>query len=96
MNAQTKLSNAFAIRSFLSLVGGVVLFQVGKAMGGSSSHTLNWYFIVSCAIYALVPLAMLRAIALSAHFPRRSYAMILNVAALLAILLGLAFALRLL
>lgn len=96
MSAQTRLNNAFAIRSFLTLVGGVVLLQVGQAMGHSPSHTLNWYFIASCVIYALMPITLLRSILRAPHFPRRSYAMALCVAALLALALGLAFAIRLL
>jgi|GEM_PF-1962483 len=96
MNSQTKLNNSFAIRSFLSLVGGVVITQVGSGMGRGSSSAVNWYFMALCSIYGIVPLAMLRAIWRSPAFSRRLYALVLNVAALVAILLGVAFSLRLL
>lgn len=65
-------------------------------MGQGPSPTLNWYFIASCVIYALVPIALLRAILRRPYFPRRPYAVTLSVAALLAVSLGLAFGLRLL
>ncbi|OAX63528.1 hypothetical protein A6R71_14550 [Xanthomonas translucens pv. arrhenatheri] len=99
MTTQTKLKNALAIRAFLSLVGGVILCQVGKSLGEAenSSHTFNWYFIASCVIYALVPIGILRTIQRSQYFfSKWSYPVTLSVATLLALGLGLAFSFGLL
>ncbi|MCE4354949.1 hypothetical protein [Xanthomonas hortorum] len=93
MSIQTRTNNAFAIRSFLSLVGGVVLFQAGNALGKGSSYQINWYFIALCAVYALVPIAILRAIQRRPSFSRRLYSIILSVLALLAVVGGIAFSL---
>ncbi|MBB4758007.1 hypothetical protein XarjCFBP7653_19320 [Xanthomonas arboricola] len=93
MSIQTRINNAFAIRSFLALVGGVVLFQVGNALGKGSSYQINGYFIGLCAVYALVPIAILRAIRRRPNFSRRLYSIILSVLALLAVVGGIAFSL---
>ncbi|WP_115046154.1 hypothetical protein [Xanthomonas arboricola] len=93
MSIQTRTTNAFAIRSFLSLVGGVVLFQVGNTLGKGSSYQINWYFIALCAVYALIPIAILRAIWRRPNFSRRLYSIILGVLALLAVVGGIAFSL---
>ncbi|CAD1786099.1 hypothetical protein XSP_000149 [Xanthomonas euroxanthea] len=93
MSIQTRTTNAFALRSFLSLVGGVVLFQVGNTLGKGSSYQVNWYFIALCAAYALIPIAILRAIRRRPNFSRRLYSIILSVLALLAVVGGIAFSL---
>ncbi|NJC37266.1 cytochrome bd-type quinol oxidase subunit 2 [Xanthomonas arboricola] len=93
MSIQTRTTNAFALRSFLSLVGGAVLFQVGNALGKGSSYQVNWYFIALCAVYALIPIAILRAIRRRPNFSRRLYSIILSVLALLAVVGGIAFSL---
>ncbi|WP_126941657.1 hypothetical protein [Xanthomonas sp. BRIP62409] len=93
MSIQTRTTNAFALRSFLSLVGGVVLFQVGNALGKGSSYQVNWYFIALCAVYALIPIAILRAIRRRPNFSRRLYSIILSVLALLAVVGGIAVSL---
>lgn len=90
MSIQTRTTNAFALRSFLSLVGGVVLFQVGNTLGKGSSYQVNWYFIALCAVYALIPIAILRAIRRRPNFSRRLYSIILGVLALLAVVGGIA------
>lgn len=95
MNSQTKLNNSFATRSFLSLIGGIVIAQAGMKMGRAFSDTVNWYFIALCLIYLIVPVAILRAIRRSPDFSRRPYAVTLNVAALLAVVVGAAFGFRL-
>ncbi|MBB3825277.1 hypothetical protein [Xanthomonas arboricola] len=89
MSIQTRTANAFAIRSFLSLVGGVVLVQVGSALGKGSSYQINWYFMALCAVYALIPIAILQAIRHRPTFSRRLYSIILNVLALLAVVGGI-------
>ncbi|CAE1132513.1 hypothetical protein [Xanthomonas euroxanthea] len=93
MSIQTRTTNAFALRSFLSLVGGVVLFQVGNTLGKGSSYQVNWYFIALCAVYALIPIAILRAIRRRPNFSRRLYSIILGVLALLAVVGGIAVSL---
>ncbi|MCC8620395.1 hypothetical protein [Xanthomonas vesicatoria] len=93
MSIQTRTSNAFAVRSFLSLIGGVALFQTGNALGKGSSYQINWYFIALCAVYALVPIAILRAIQRRPTFSRLLYSIILSVLALLAVVGGIAFSL---
>ncbi|MBB3813101.1 glucan phosphoethanolaminetransferase (alkaline phosphatase superfamily) [Xanthomonas arboricola] len=93
MSIQTRTTNAFALRSFLSLVGGVVLFQVGNTLGKGSSYQINWYFIALCAVYALIPIAILRAIRRRPNFSRRLYSIILSVLALLAVVGGIAVSL---
>ncbi|CAG2082521.1 cytochrome bd-type quinol oxidase subunit 2 [Xanthomonas arboricola] len=93
MSIQTRTTNAFALRSFLSLVGGVVLFQVGNTLGKGSSYQVNWYFIALCAVYALIPIAILRAIRRRPNFSRRLYSIILSVLALLAVVGGIAVSL---
>jgi glucan phosphoethanolaminetransferase (alkaline phosphatase superfamily) len=93
MSIQTRATNAFALRSFLSLVGGVVLFQVGSTLGKGSSYQVNWYFIALCAVYALIPIAILRAIRRRPNFSRRLYSIILGVLALLAVVGGIAVSL---
>ncbi|MCC4614999.1 hypothetical protein LL972_03010 [Xanthomonas campestris pv. asclepiadis] len=93
MSIQTRTTNAFALRSFLSLVGGVVLFQVGNTLGKGSSYQINWYFIALCAVYALIPIAILRAIQRRPNFSRRLYSIILSVLALLAVVGGIAVSL---
>ncbi|APP76043.1 hypothetical protein [Xanthomonas vesicatoria] len=93
MSIQTRTSNAFAVRSFLSLIGGVALFQTGNALGRGSSYQINWYFITLCAVYALVPIAILRVIQRRPTFSRLLYSIILSVLALLAVVGGIAFSL---
>ncbi|AZM72834.1 hypothetical protein C9397_10110 [Xanthomonas vasicola pv. vasculorum] len=93
MNTQIQTSNAFAIRSFLTLTGGVVLLQVGNLIGKGSSYQLNWYYLALCVLYALVPIAILRAIQRHPSFSRRGYSIILSTLALLAVAGGIALSL---
>lgn len=90
MNNQMQTNNAFAIRSFLSLAGGVVLFQVGNLLGKGSAYQINWYFIALCAFYALVPIAIIRAIQHRPSFSRRLYSITLSTLALIAVAGGVA------
>ncbi|PPU70860.1 hypothetical protein XmelCFBP4644_18825 [Xanthomonas melonis] len=93
MNNQIQTNNSFAIRSFLSLVGGLVLLQVGNLMGKGSSYQLNWYYIALCTLYALVPIAILRAIQRRPSFSRRLHSMTLSASALVAVAGGVALSL---
>lgn len=72
------------------------MFQAGNALGKGSSYQINRHFIALCAVYALVPIAILRAIQRRPGFSRRLYSIVLNVLALLALLAvvgGIAFSL---
>lgn len=93
MNSQMRTNNAFAIRSFLSLAGGVVLLQVGNLLGKGSSYQINWYYIALCAIYALVPIAILRAVQRRPNFSRRLYSVTLSTLALITVAGGIALSL---
>ncbi|TWQ32323.1 hypothetical protein FQJ89_23165 [Xanthomonas vasicola] len=93
MTTQIQTNNAFAIRSFLSLAGGVILFQVGNTLGKGSSYQINWYFIALCALYALIPIAILRAIQRRPSFSRRTYSIVLSTLSLLAVVGGIAISL---
>lgn len=69
------------------------MFQVGNTLGKGSSYQINWYFIALCAVYALIPIAILRAIQRRPNFSRRLYSIILSVLALLAVVGGIAVSL---
>lgn len=69
------------------------MFQVGNTLGKGSSYQINWYFIALCAVYASIPIAILRAIRRRPNFSRRLYSIILGVLALLAVVGGIAVSL---
>lgn len=69
------------------------MFQVGNTLGKGSSYQVNWYFSALCAVYALIPIAILRAIRRRPNFSRRLYSIILSVLALLAVVGGIAVSL---